>query len=149
MCCKWYKSQCTSQFSIIISEYFQFTRFLSNFHNQIQNILEKKSRMCRLIFVSLLAILSAYVHFSEACVRVWYFHICCMYHWIPIFSLFIQNGYKMRLISVDNCSDGEHVLEVDKNFTSKLSEDCFVTNHGCITSKGFSTAKVGTLVLIY
>lgn len=57
------------------------------------------------------------------------------------FFVFTQNGYKMQLISVDNCAEN-NVLMVDKNFTATLSSDCFLTTVGCVTSKGFKEAKV-------
>lgn len=54
----------------------------------------------------------------------------------------IQNGYKMRVMSVENCLGDEQVIQVDTNFTSDLSKDCILTTNGCITSLGFKQAKV-------
>lgn len=52
-----------------------------------------------------------------------------------------QNGYKMRLMSVDNCGD-DNVVTIDANFTANLSPDCILSTIGCLHSKGFKEAKV-------
>lgn len=54
-----------------------------------------------------------------------------------------QNGYKMRLISLENCND-DNVIGIDKNFTATLSSDCILTTAGCVTAKAFKKAKVST-----
>lgn len=53
----------------------------------------------------------------------------------------VQNGYKMRVLSVENCIKNP-TIAVDANFTANLSPKCIVTSSGCITSKGFEQAKV-------
>lgn len=58
---------------------------------------------------------------------------------------FEQNGYKMKLISVDNC-DENNVVSIDKNFTANLSPDCILSTVGCLTSKGFKEAKVKSII---
>lgn len=47
----------------------------------------------------------------------------------------------MEVLSIKNCID-DPIFETDANLTTVLHEDCTITTNGCVTSKGFTEAKV-------
>lgn len=44
--------------------------------------------------------------------------------------------------SIENCGGDAQVVSIDKNFTATITPDCEVVTKGCVTSKGFTKAKV-------
>lgn len=59
----------------------------------------------------------------------------------------MQSGLKLRMNKIENCGGDDQIITVDSNFTANLSPACVVTTNGCITSKGFTKAKVDFSIL--
>lgn len=65
-----------------------------------------------------------------------------------MFGLFnFQNGFKARLVKIENCGGDDQVLKIDPNVTLSLTSDCDVVIAGCAETSGFATATV-TIVLL-
>lgn len=54
----------------------------------------------------------------------------------------LKDGYKLKVNSIENCGGDTQIVSIDKNFTAKITPDCDVVTKGCITSKGFTKARV-------
>lgn len=52
-----------------------------------------------------------------------------------------QDGWKIRFNKITNC-DPKNVITIDTNFTTSINKKCEVSNTGCLTSLGFTAAKV-------
>ncbi|CAD7078793.1 unnamed protein product [Hermetia illucens] len=62
-----------------------------------------------------------------------------------IFALLVDstlacNGYKAKIKKLESCNP-DNVVKVDDGFSVKLSKKCEIIPSGCISTKGFSTAK--------
>jgi len=63
-----------------------------------------------------------------------------------ILSIFVTrslacDGYKVQVLAIGNCID-DPVFKTDTNFSTVLHKDCTITTDGCITTKGFTKAKL-------
>lgn len=58
-----------------------------------------------------------------------------------------QNGYDVRIDSIENCGGPQQVLTIDPNTTVHMTNDCGVVVVGCSTSTGFQKAMVRKLIL--
>ncbi|XP_075149904.1 sporozoite-associated mosquito saliva protein 1-like [Haematobia irritans] len=50
------------------------------------------------------------------------------------------NGYKAKLLKVENCAGSDAVITIDEDFSVKLNKNCEIVPKGCIHSKAFTTA---------
>lgn len=55
----------------------------------------------------------------------------------------MQNGYKARLVKVENCGGDNQVIKLEPGATVELNKNCEIVIKGCAETLGFSTAKVG------
>ena len=52
----------------------------------------------------------------------------------------MQNGYKAKIIKLENCAGPDAVVSFDSDFTVKLNKKCELVPSGCIINKPFKTA---------
>ncbi|XP_011191928.1 uncharacterized protein LOC105218199 [Zeugodacus cucurbitae] len=62
-----------------------------------------------------------------------------------IFAIAIEvtlacNGYKARIVKLENCGGSDAVITLDEAFSVKLNKKCEIVPSGCVTNKAFSTA---------
>ncbi|EDW75438.1 uncharacterized protein Dwil_GK23818 [Drosophila willistoni] len=50
------------------------------------------------------------------------------------------NGYKAKLVKMDNCAGDDAIMSVDDDFSIKLNKKCELVPSGCIKNKPFTTA---------
>lgn len=53
---------------------------------------------------------------------------------------FAQNGYKAKLVKLENCAGEDAIMTVGSDFSLKLNKKCELVPSGCIMNKPFSTA---------
>ncbi|XP_023166104.1 uncharacterized protein LOC111596219 [Drosophila hydei] len=52
------------------------------------------------------------------------------------------NGYKARIVKMENCAGDDGIIKVDEDFGVKLNKKCELVPTGCIINKAFNTAVV-------
>lgn len=57
----------------------------------------------------------------------------------------MQNGYKARVVKIENCGGEKQVLKVDSNSTITLNKNCEVVIKGCGETTGFKTCNVSNV----
>ncbi|XP_013100893.1 uncharacterized protein LOC106082736 [Stomoxys calcitrans] len=50
------------------------------------------------------------------------------------------NGYKAKLLKVENCAGPDAIVTIDENFSVKLNKQCEIVPKGCVHTKAFNTA---------
>ncbi|XP_037928053.1 uncharacterized protein LOC119662494 [Teleopsis dalmanni] len=53
---------------------------------------------------------------------------------------FACNGYKAKILKLENCAGPEGIITVDSDFSVKLNKKCELVPTGCIVNKAFNTA---------
>lgn len=56
-----------------------------------------------------------------------------------------QNGYKARLVKMENCGGDDQVMKIDPNVTLSMNKACELILVGCAETTGFATAEVTKL----
>ncbi|XP_053958293.1 uncharacterized protein LOC128863242 [Anastrepha ludens] len=51
------------------------------------------------------------------------------------------NGYKARIVKMENCAGPNAVITLDENFSVKLNKKCEIVPTGCVMNKAFGTAN--------
>lgn len=51
-----------------------------------------------------------------------------------------QNGYKAKLVKIENCAGDDAIMMVGDDFSLKLNKKCELVPSGCIINKPFNTA---------
>ncbi|XP_055295197.1 uncharacterized protein LOC129564970 [Sitodiplosis mosellana] len=57
------------------------------------------------------------------------------------------NGYKARLVKMENCGGADQVLKIDPNVTVSLTKNCEIAVKGCAETTGFKTCTVKYTIL--
>lgn len=57
----------------------------------------------------------------------------------------MQNGYKARVVKIENCGGDAQIIKVDPNMTMSLNQNCDIIVKGCGETKAFKTAKASPL----
>ncbi|CAD6999742.1 uncharacterized protein LOC101463045 [Ceratitis capitata] len=65
---------------------------------------------------------------------------------VLIFAIAVEvalacNGYKARIVKIENCAGPDAVITLDDNFSVKLNKKCEIVPTGCVANKAFSTAN--------
>ncbi|EDW64791.1 uncharacterized protein [Drosophila virilis] len=50
------------------------------------------------------------------------------------------NGYKAKIVKMENCAGEEGIIQVDEGFGVKLNKKCELVPTGCFSNKAFATA---------
>ncbi|XP_064541974.1 uncharacterized protein LOC135431022 [Drosophila montana] len=50
------------------------------------------------------------------------------------------NGYKAKIVKMENCAGEEGIIQVDEGFGVKLNKKCELVPTGCFSNKAFGTA---------
>ncbi|EDW04054.1 GH11585 [Drosophila grimshawi] len=50
------------------------------------------------------------------------------------------NGYKAKLVKLENCAGPDGIIQLDEDFSVKLNKKCELVPTGCFSNKAFSTA---------
>lgn len=51
-----------------------------------------------------------------------------------------QNGYKLKIIKIENCAGPDAVVTVSDDFSLKLNKKCELVPTGCVKNKAFNSA---------
>ncbi|ALC38898.1 CG14277 [Drosophila busckii] len=51
------------------------------------------------------------------------------------------NGYKAKLVKMENCAGDDAIMKVEDGFSVKLNKKCELIPTGCISNKAFATAE--------
>ncbi|TDG44301.1 hypothetical protein AWZ03_009274 [Drosophila navojoa] len=57
-------------------------------------------------------------------------------------SAFACNGYKAKILKMENCAGDDAIITVDENFGVKLNKKCELIPTGCVMNKAFNTAVI-------
>lgn len=58
--------------------------------------------------------------------------------------IYFKDGYQLVVNNITNCNN-ENTLKVG-NLTVVLNENCTATTNGCISTKGYTTARVHIII---
>ncbi|XP_030384782.1 uncharacterized protein LOC115631993 [Scaptodrosophila lebanonensis] len=50
------------------------------------------------------------------------------------------NGYKAKVVKMENCAGDDAIISVDPDFSVKLNKKCELVPIGCVNNKAFTTA---------
>lgn len=62
--------------------------------------------------------------------------LCCL----ALQAALACNGYKAKLVKIENCAGDDAIMTVGDDFSLKLNKKCELVPSGCIINKPFATA---------